>query len=101
MTHTHASARQPTRLSTLVFAAKVKAHQLRRTARDLRGGLKRLRPSSAAERPQVVVAESRTLLWPLDHGGEQAHQLGKTHNLRRAARAFDRLVLPAGATFSF
>ena len=92
--------KQPTRLSGLVFAAKVRAHQARRALIDLAGGVRRL-PLSNGPRPAWTAAEHRSALWPADHGGERAHQLGKTHNLRRAARALDRLTLPAGETFSF
>ncbi len=97
--HDHGWTR-PSRLSGMIFAAKVNAHRARRAVHDLGSGLKRL-PRAEGARPAKVIGECVTDLWPLDHGGERAHQLGKTHNLRRAARALDRLVLGAGETFSF
>src|SRR5581483_10854428 len=68
--------RMPTRLSGLVFRGK------------------------AAGYP-VLLAESVTPLWSDARASEAAHQFGKVENLRRAVRAFDALVVPAGEVFSF
>ncbi|HLI66460.1 MAG TPA: VanW family protein [Caulobacteraceae bacterium] len=47
------------------------------------------------------VGESTTALWVEEAPGEKGLELGKTHNLRRAAMALDGTLIPAGAVFSF
>ena len=92
--------RLPSRRAAAVFAVKVALLRLRRGLRDLGRGPARLAPGPvAADAP--ITAESRTPLWSDPTPGERRHQMGKVQNLRRAARAFDGLVIPAGATFSF
>lgn len=97
--------RMPTRLSGLVFRAKMGVFQARRLAIDLAplpGKLRpvRLKTAPAAAYP-VLIAQSRTALYADDYAGEHLYQLGKVHNLRRAARDLDGLVLTPGAVFSF
>jgi hypothetical protein len=90
----------PTRLSAAVFRAKVMVHRARRTVRDLAGGPRRLGQIDAPDFP-VLLGESRSPLWSDPRLAERRYQLGKVQNLRRAVRALDRVVVPAGATFSF
>lgn len=85
-TTTQPDVRQvPSRWSAAVFAGKAALLQLRRGVQDLGGRQRRLardgRPSSAD-----AVASSRTPLWSDTRSAELGHQLGKIHNLRRAAR---------------
>lgn len=91
---------RPTRFSTLVFRSKAAWLQAKRGWRDLASGLWRLDRGSFEPFPDII-AESRTPLWSDPRPEEQAHQLGKVQNLRRAAKALDRTVIPAGETFSF
>ncbi|MGA0599509.1 VanW family protein [Caulobacter sp. KR2-114] len=90
----------PTRLSSLVFAGKMAAFRLRRTARDLVDGPPRLAQGPMAG-AAVVAGESVTPLWSDERLAERAWQLGKVQNLRVACRALDGLMIPAGAVFSF
>jgi VanW like protein/Glycosyl transferases group 1 len=90
----------PTRLSAALFRAKVMVHRARRTWRDLVAGPRRLEQVDAPDFP-VLLSESRSPLWSDIRLAERRYQLGKVHNLRRAVRALDRVVVPAGATFSF
>lgn len=90
----------PGRFAAAVFFAKVVVLRLRRALRELGRGPARLAPGPTLIDGEAV-AESRTPLWSDRAAAEHRHQLGKVHNLRRAARAFDGLVIPAGATFSF
>ncbi len=90
----------PTRLSAAIFGAKAMAHRTRRSMRDLLARPPRLDQVHAADF-SVVLAESRSPLWSDSRFAERQFQLGKVHNLRRAVRALDRLLLPAGEAFSF
>lgn len=90
----------PSRGASVVFAAKVLAHRGRRHITNLATGIRRW-PKSIDSRFSTVLAESRTLLWSDERPEEQAFQLGKVANLRRAAMQVDGVVLPAGAIFSF
>jgi hypothetical protein len=90
----------PTRLAAAMFHAKVMAHRARRTVDDYIARLPRFDRVEGAEFP-VVLAESRSPLWSDARLAEHRFQLGKVHNLRRALRALDGIVVPAGETFSF
>lgn len=90
----------PTRRAAAVFAAKVAVLRLRRGLRDFGCRPPRLKQGRCSDEA-AVAGESRTPLWSDPTPAERRHQLGKVQNLRRAARAFDGLVIPAGATFSF
>ncbi len=92
--------REPSRLSGLVFFAKVQALRSRRVMTDLLHGPPVLRRGGEGI-PACTQAESRTPLKASQPDGERIHQLGKIQNLRQACRALDGLVIPAGATFSF
>jgi len=90
----------PTRFSAFIFHAKVMAHRARRTVRNLIDQAPRLEQINRADF-SVILAEVRSPLWSDGRSAERRLQLGKVHNLRRAVRAFDRLLMPQGATFSF
>jgi hypothetical protein len=90
----------PTRLSALLFDAKVAVFRGQRLAADLWSGPRRLEKGATGDYP-IIRAESRTLLWSDVRHSEHAMQLGKVHNLRRAARLLDGVVLTPNAIFSF
>ena len=88
----------PTRLSALLFEAKVWALRLRHTLTSTRPA--RLAKGDARAFP-AIAAQSSSLLWSDPRTAERAAQSGKVQNLRLAAGAFDGLVIPAGGVFSF
>ena len=90
----------PTRRSAAIFAAKAVLLRVRRAARDLAYPMPRLGRSPAAQLGEII-AESNTALWTDETLAERAWQLGKVENLRIAARALDRLLIPTGEVFSF
>ena len=90
----------PTRLAAAIFRAKVAVHRARRTARTLIEGAQRLAQVDTADF-SVVLAESRSPLWSDSRAAERRFQLGKVHNLRRAVRVLDRILVPQGETFGF
>lgn len=95
-----AEERQPTRWQSLLFSAKCMLLRLRRWVRDPHGRPGPL-PHSGTGGEGSVLAESRSLLYPLPAGTEFGLQAGKVQNLRAAARYLDGRVLEAGALFSF
>jgi hypothetical protein len=95
-----AERRRPTRISAALFRAKATAYRARRLAVDIASGPRRL-AKRGEPRLSVVVAESRMPLWSDERAAERDFQLGKVHNLRRALRDLDGVLLPAGAVFSF
>jgi VanW like protein/Glycosyl transferases group 1 len=90
----------PTRRSVALFRIKVVLHQVKRGVQDICAGLRRFASSDEPGFP-VLLGESRTPLWADVPLGERVYQFGKVHNLRRAVRQLDRVVVPAGAVFSF
>ena len=90
----------PTRRANLMFCAKRMLHQLRRGAQDFLAGPQLLSKSSDAAF-SVMVGASSTPLWSEAQPEERLYELGKVHNLRRAAAALHGVVVPAGALFSF
>jgi len=96
-----ASAARPTQISTLVFEAKSAVFRLRRSLVELGRGPVRLARAAEAGEFCEPAAASRSALWSDETLAERAMQLGKVHNLRRAAARLDGLLLPAGAVFSF
>ena len=90
----------PTIASAVLFQAKVTAFRAERLFRDATHPLPRLRRIEAGRHP-TLVAQSVTPLWSDRRPEEAAMQIGKIHNLRRAAKALDGLGIPAGETFSF
>ena len=91
---------RPTRLSFLVFAAKVAVFRARRVAFDLLAGAPKL-TWVEGDGFTVQAGASLTPLWSDQDLAERDLQLGKVQNLRVAGRALDGVVLPAGAVFSF
>jgi hypothetical protein len=91
--------REPTALSTTVFAAKMAVFQVRRGLVDLVAAPPRLEPA-VVDFPETV-AEARSPLVSPDYSGRPEHQAGKIANLRVACAALDGLRLPPGAVFSF
>ena len=90
----------PNRWSNLIFASKAVVYRVQRLAADMMSGPYRLAKARTAEL-DTVVAESHTKLWSDERIEEEAFQLGKVQNLRRAAAALDGVLIPAGAVFSF
>jgi len=91
----------PTRAGALSFWLRSRAFILLRALRDLGDRSHRRWPRGHALAEAAVLAESRTPLWRDGRGDEFALVAGKVHNLRVALRAFDGVVVPAGATLSF
>ncbi len=101
---TRRARRTPTRASLAAFEAKAALFQLRRSLVELGRAPPRLAQGAGAASVagyHHVVAQSVTGLWTDPALAEQAMQLGKVQNLRRAAAALDGLELPAGAVLSF
>ncbi len=94
-------AAAPTRLSMALFQAKTGIFRLRRALAEAGRGPRRLSRDHSAAGFEEALAESRTPLWSEAAAGEQALQMGKVHNLRRAAMSLDGTIIPAGRTFSF
>lgn len=91
--------REPTALSTTVFAAKMAVFQVRRGLVDLVAAPPRLE-RAVVDFPETV-AEARSPLVSPEYSGRPEHQAGKIANLRVACAALDGLRLPPGAVFSF
>ena len=81
--------------------AKSSVFRLRRTLSEAGRAPPRLGRVEDAAAFNLPLAASRTPLWSETAPGEQALQLGKVHNLRRAAMLLDGTLIPAGAVFSF
>ncbi|HEY1796779.1 MAG TPA: VanW family protein [Stellaceae bacterium] len=90
----------PTRRGNAIFQAKVLCHRARRGVGNLFVGPARLGKDAAPESP-AVLGESRTPLWAAGVPEERRYELGKVHNLRRAAARIDGIVIPAGQVFGF
>lgn len=91
--------REPTALSTVVFAAKMAVFQARRGLVDMVAAPARL-DRVVVDFPEPV-AEVRSPLVSPDYSGRPEHQAGKIANLRLACAALDGLRLAPGAVFSF
>lgn len=91
---------RPTRLSFLVFGAKVVLHRSRRMALDAVAEPRRM-TRAKTDGFAVVAGASHTPLWSDADPAERELQRGKIQNLRVAARALDGLVLARGVVFSF
>ncbi|HXQ13972.1 MAG TPA: VanW family protein [Caulobacteraceae bacterium] len=81
--------------------AKSSVFRLRRTLSEAGRAPPRLARLDDARAFKAPLAASRTPLWSETAPGEQALQLGKVHNLRRAAMSLDGVLIPAGSVFSF
>jgi hypothetical protein len=84
-----------------ISQAKSSVFRLRRTVVEAGRAPKQLPLSADAGAFNVPIAASTTTLWSETEPGEQALQIGKVHNLRRAAMSLDGTLIPAGAVFSF
>jgi hypothetical protein len=93
--------RTPTRISTALFELKMAVFRARRSLAEAGRGPRRLTRAADADAFSEVVARSGTPLWSEVSAAERGSQLGKVHNLRRAATGLDGVLIPAGATFSF
>ena len=91
----------PTRLDAAWFRLHVWGHVGLRAWRELRAGSVERHRSAPALIGAQVVAERRSPLWQDGRGDEFALVAGKVENLRIARRAFDGVVVPAGAVLSF
>lgn len=101
MTHHPAPERHvPGRLQALAFQLKSRVFQARRGLAEISTRPPRHAPAAAlADAP--VVAEKRAPLWRDISAAEFPLTAGKVENLRRAARAFHGVEIPAGQVFSF
>jgi hypothetical protein len=61
----------------------------------------RMRRQAVDEAQAVVIAGDVSPLYTVSDPRERELELGKIHNLRTAGVVLDRLVIPAGQTFSF
>ena len=90
----------PSRWQAMVFMLKTRVFQARRGVMELS-----TRPPRHGAGPAMVnarvIAEKRVKLWREITAAEFPLTAGKVENLRRAARAFHGVVVPAGATLSF
>ncbi len=93
--------RAPTRVSTALFELKMAVFRVRRGVVEAGRGPRRLIRAVDAEAFSEVVAQSSTPLWSEVSAAERGSQLGKVHNLRRAAMSLDGVLIPAGSPFSF
>ncbi|HZZ87021.1 MAG TPA: VanW family protein [Caulobacteraceae bacterium] len=91
----------PTRASQALFEAKATAFRLRRSLTEFGRTPPKLARTQARAAYATPVASSVTPLWADPNLSEQAMQLGKVQNLRRAAAHLDGLVLAPGKVFSF
>jgi hypothetical protein len=96
-----ARRRTPTQTSQALFEAKAVAFRVRRSLVEFGRAPVRLGRAADPGAFGAVIARSVTPLWSDPNLSEQAMQLGKVHNLRRAAAALDGLVLAPGQVFSF
>lgn len=93
--------RLPTRLGAAWLRVRVWGHVALRAWRDLRAARVERHRAGDGLAGAHVVAERRSLLWRDGRDEELRLVAGKVENLRIARRAFDGVVVPAGAVFSF
>ena len=91
----------PTRLAAAWLRVRVWGHVAIRACRDLRAARVERHRAAASLSGASVIAEHRSPLWRDGRDEEFALVAGKVENLRIARRAFDGVVVPAGAVFSF
>jgi hypothetical protein len=91
---------RPTHFSGLVFRLKAAALQAEHRLRDASAGPRPHGPVEAGGFSHLL-GLSQTPLWSDERIAEAAFQRGKVQNLRRAVRALNGILLPAGETFSF
>ncbi len=96
-----ASWKVPTRLDAVGYRLRVGGHVLLRGLKDLLAArIERHRPTPGLAGARVL-AERRSPLWTDGRADEFPLVAGKVENLRVARLAFDGVVVPAGAVFSF
>jgi len=91
----------PTRLAAAWLRLRVWGHVAIRGWHELRAARVERHRAAAALVGASVIAEHRSPLWRDGRDEEFALVAGKVENLRIARRAFDGVVVPAGAVFSF
>lgn len=91
----------PTRLDAAWLRVRVWGLVALRAWRDLRAARVHRHREGQALQGATVVAERRSPLWRDGREDEFRLVAGKVENLRVAQRAFDGVVVPAGAVFSF
>jgi glycosyltransferase involved in cell wall biosynthesis len=91
----------PTRLDAAWLRLRVWGLVVLRAWRDLRAARVQRHVAGDALQGATVVAERRSPLWRDGREDEFRLVAGKVENLRVARRAFDGVVVPAGAVFSF
>jgi len=91
----------PTRLDAAWLRVRVWGHVVLRALRDLRAARVERHRAGGALAGAGVVAERRSPLWHDGRADELRLVAGKVENLRVARRAFDGVVVPAGAVLSF
>lgn len=92
--------REPTRLSSAIFLAKVRVLQAQRALRDACNQVSAHKSDARVTTPHLL-GESVTALWSDSDPAERMNQCGKVQNLRIAACALNGVVVPAGEVFSF
>ena len=98
---TSAAWTMPTRLDAAWLRLRVWGHVVLRALRELRAARVHRHAAGRALEGATVVAEHRSPLWHDGRAEEFRLVAGKVQNLRVARRAFDGIVVPAGAVFSF
>ena len=91
----------PTRLAAASLRLRVWGHVAIRAWRELRAARVERHRAASSLIGASVIAEHRSPLWRDGRDEEFALVAGKVENLRIARRAFDGVVVPAGAVFSF
>ncbi len=91
----------PTRRGAAWFRVRVWGHVVLRAARQLFAARVQRHRAAARLADAAIIAERRSALWHDGRPDEFALVAGKVENLRVARRAFDGVVVPAGAVFSF
>jgi VanW like protein/Glycosyl transferases group 1 len=91
----------PTRLAAASLRLRVWGHVAIRAWCELRDARVERHRAAPSLLGASVIAEHRSPLWRDGRDEEFALVAGKVENLRIARRAFDGVVVPAGAVFSF
>ena len=91
----------PTRLAAAWLRLRVWGHVTIRAWHELRVARVERHRAASSLLGASVIAEHRSPLWRDGRDEEFALVAGKVENLRIARRAFDGVVVPAGAVFSF
>ena len=98
---TAASWKLPTRLGAAWFRLRAWGHVALRAGRELRAARVERHRAASPLTGASVIAQRRSSLWRDGREGEFPLVAGKVENLRIARKAFDGVVVPAGAVLSF